>query len=85
MKITTEKGERMMEETIVACQRNVRGEIINFQTSSGRIISYRKAVEEIKEGILSGMELNYMDESNVPLIQYLENSDYQSIDDLPTL
>jgi hypothetical protein len=37
-------------EYLTAVERNRRGEIINFQTSEGRIISYRKAAEEIKNG-----------------------------------
>lgn len=39
-------------EQIVAVQRNEAGGIINFETSSGRIISYRKAVMEANEGTL---------------------------------
>ncbi|KML34002.1 DUF3892 domain-containing protein [Rossellomorea marisflavi] len=39
-------------EQIVAVQRNQAGGIINFETSSGRIISYRKAVMEANEGKL---------------------------------
>ncbi len=37
-------------EKIVAVDRNRQGEIISFLTSSGRVISYRKALEEIAEG-----------------------------------
>ncbi|PLR77218.1 hypothetical protein CU633_11785 [Bacillus sp. V3-13] len=46
----------MPEEKLVGVQKNRNGEIINFQTSAGRIISYRKAMLEIEAGILSGAE-----------------------------
>lgn len=39
-------------EKIVAVDRNMHGEIISFQTSSGRVISFRKALEEMAAGTL---------------------------------
>jgi hypothetical protein len=42
-------------ETIVAIHRNHFGEIISFVTSSGRIISYQKAVMEIENGMIHGV------------------------------
>lgn len=45
-------------EEISKVQRNYHGDIISFQTSSGRIISYQKAVLEASEGILQGVALN---------------------------
>ncbi|WP_044336460.1 MULTISPECIES: DUF3892 domain-containing protein [Rossellomorea] len=45
-------------EEISRVQRNYHGDIISFQTSSGRIISYRKAVLEASEGLLQGVVLN---------------------------
>ncbi|WP_201713250.1 DUF3892 domain-containing protein [Rossellomorea arthrocnemi] len=45
-------------EEISRVQRNYHGEIISFQTSSGRIISYQKAVLEASEGLLQGVSLN---------------------------
>ncbi|NQD69058.1 hypothetical protein HP456_24620 [Bacillus haikouensis] len=46
----------MMEE-ITKVQRNYHGDIISFQTSGGRIISYRKAVLEASEGLIQGVDL----------------------------
>ncbi|TMU86827.1 hypothetical protein FGG79_01380 [Bacillus sp. BHET2] len=45
-------------EEISKVQRNYHGDIISFQTSSGRIISYRKAVLEASEGLIQGVTLN---------------------------
>jgi hypothetical protein len=42
-------------DTIIALHRNDSGEIISFQTSSGRIISYRKALMEAESGQLNGV------------------------------
>lgn len=47
----------MEPERIVAVQKNIFGEIINFQTSSGRIISYRKAIQEAESGTITGVEI----------------------------
>lgn len=47
-----------MAEQIVALQRNYFGEIISFKTSNGRIISYRKALQEAEEGLIDGLHIN---------------------------
>jgi hypothetical protein len=52
-----EEGGQKMEE-ITKVQRNYHGDIISFQTSGGRIISYQKAVLEAAEGLLHGVELH---------------------------
>ena len=46
-----------MAEQLVALQRNHFGDIINFQTSAGRIISYRKALQEVEEGAIDGVNI----------------------------
>jgi hypothetical protein len=43
-------------EKLVALHRNHFGEIISFQTSAGRIISYRKAIEDVTSGLIDGVE-----------------------------
>ncbi len=47
-----------MTEHLVAVQRNHLGDIISFQTSSGRVISYRKAIQEADEGLIEGVNIN---------------------------
>ncbi|WP_456274303.1 DUF3892 domain-containing protein [Bacillus sp. AK031] len=42
-------------EEITRIQRNHDGQIISFQTTSGRIISYQKAIMEAQEGIITGV------------------------------
>lgn len=43
-------------ETVVGLHRNHFGEIINFVTSSGRVISYRKALMEAESGLIEGIQ-----------------------------
>ena len=47
-----------MGEQLVAVQRNYFGDIISFQTSSGRVISYRKALQEAEEGLIDGINID---------------------------
>jgi hypothetical protein len=52
------KGAKKMKvEKLVAVHRNHHGEIMSFQTSGGRIISYRKALLEAEEGKINGVNL----------------------------
>ncbi|WP_428908856.1 DUF3892 domain-containing protein [Niallia sp. Krafla_26] len=46
-----------MVEQLIAVQRNHFGDIISFQTSGGRVISYRKAIQEVEEGMIQGVSL----------------------------
>lgn len=48
----------MEPEQLVAIHKNHAGEIISFQTSSGRIISYRKALNEAAAGTISGVNIH---------------------------
>ncbi|MBS4190950.1 DUF3892 domain-containing protein [Bacillus sp. FJAT-49705] len=47
----------MLNEQLIAVSRNFHGEIISFKTSSGRIISYRKALQEVEDGIITGVNI----------------------------
>lgn len=72
----------MEREKLIAVQRNCFGDIISFQTSGGRIISYRKALNEVETGLIGGVEIievgdgssrlkseaNHTDFGNLPVI-----------------
>ena len=61
-------------EEIVAVDRNHFGDIISFRTSSGRVISYQKALQEIQEGKIAGAEIqNPGMEGSLPLIKPLDD------------
>ena len=70
-------------EEITKVQRNHHGEIISFQTSTGRIISYRKAVLEASEGLLQGVSVLENDWGESELTSGVMND--SSFHDYPTI
>lgn len=68
-----------MMENIVALHRNHNGEIISFQTSTGRIISYRKAIQEVENGLIDGVQLD----QDVNGEMFLSPTTDESFDALP--
>ncbi|PAE24513.1 DUF3892 domain-containing protein [Bacillus sp. 7894-2] len=71
----------MNGEQLTAVYRNNNGEIISFQTSGGRIISYRKALMEAEEGVIEGIHINEYEDGS----RQLNPSDVSSFDDFPSL
>ncbi|MEA3319123.1 DUF3892 domain-containing protein [Sutcliffiella horikoshii] len=43
-----------MSETFVAVQKNGDGDITGFKTSSGRVLSYQEAVNDVNQGTVLG-------------------------------
>jgi hypothetical protein len=43
----------VLKEQLVAVYKNHAGDVISFQTSGGRIISYRKALQEAEAGMIT--------------------------------
>jgi hypothetical protein len=68
-------------EKIVALHRNHFGDIISFQTSSGRIISYRKAIQDVENGLIDGVDLD----TDVHGEMYLSPSTEESFDEFPQI
>jgi hypothetical protein len=68
-------------ETLVALHRNHFGEIISFVTSTGRIISYRKAIVEMESGFLQGVRATEDTDGSMHLVPELE----QTFDQYPNL
>jgi len=66
----------MNGEQLIAIYKNSTGEIISFQTSAGRIISYRKALQEVEDGIITGVDI----QENIDSHLFYEIND---ADDLP--
>ncbi|MBY0096623.1 DUF3892 domain-containing protein [Mesobacillus maritimus] len=54
----------MKEEQLTGVYRNNAGDIISFLTSEGRVISYRKALMEAEEGMLTGFNIAETDASD---------------------
>lgn len=70
----------MNGEQLTAVYRNNNEEIISFQTSGGRIISYRKALLEAKEGLIEGIQIYENEDGSM----YLNPSFASSFDDFPS-
>jgi hypothetical protein len=68
-------------ENIVALHRNHSGEIISFQTSSGRIISYQKAIQEVENGIIDGVQID----TDVNGAMYLSPTTDASFEEYPQI
>ncbi|WP_077213717.1 DUF3892 domain-containing protein [Bacillus dakarensis] len=71
----------MNEEKLVAVQRNYFGDIISFQTSEGRIISYRKALQEVEQGNIVGVEIIEQQDGHLSL----ETQSADGFDQYPTI
>ncbi|MBY6051507.1 DUF3892 domain-containing protein [Cytobacillus firmus] len=71
----------MNGEQVTAVYRNNNGEIISFQTSGGRIISYRKALIEAENGVIEGIHIDENEDGSMQL----NPSDSSSFDDFPSL
>ncbi|WP_151734807.1 DUF3892 domain-containing protein ['Paenibacillus yunnanensis' Narsing Rao et al. 2020] len=44
-------------ERFTAVQRNGDGDLERFQTSGGRVLDYQQALEEVKSGIIAGVNV----------------------------
>jgi hypothetical protein len=74
------KEEKGLEK-FIATHRNYNGEIINFVTSEGRVISYRKALMDVENGLIEGIQMVEDGNGNIYLVP--ENND--SFDYLPNI
>jgi hypothetical protein len=74
------KEGKVLEE-FIAIHRNHNGDIINFVTSEGRVISYRKALMDVENGLIEGIQM--IDDGNGNTYLVPENND--SFDNLPNL
>jgi len=71
----------MEQEQLVAIHKNHAGEIISFQTSSGRIISYRKALNEAEAGTITGVNISETGEGSASLV----SADGLELDQFPDI
>lgn len=72
-------------EEIIAVDKNLSGEIISFKTSSGRVISYRKALNEIENGTLSGVQISEEQSNGLPVIVLESTLNNESLDHFPPI
>ncbi|MNN65268.1 hypothetical protein D3C81_1807570 [compost metagenome] len=44
-------------ERFIAAQRNGDGDLVSFQTSSGRVLDYQQALHEVQAGAIAGVNV----------------------------
>lgn len=44
-------------ERFIAAQRNGDGDLTKFQTSSGRVLDYQQALQEVQSGSIAGVNV----------------------------
>ncbi|WP_420329546.1 DUF3892 domain-containing protein [Paenibacillus graminis] len=44
-------------ERFIAAQRNGDGDLVSFQTSSGRVLDYQQALQEVQAGAIAGVNV----------------------------
>lgn len=64
----------MSGEQLTGVYRNNAGEIISFLTSEGRVISYRKALAEAEDGVITGVNIQETTNSDNALDFELKNA-----------
>ncbi|MBA2872368.1 hypothetical protein HNQ85_002677 [Anoxybacillus calidus] len=72
------------QETFVAVQKNHEGDIINFKTSSGRVLSYRKALMEIENGAITGVNIFTGKDGEHYIRSNADGVQANNLDNLPT-
>jgi hypothetical protein len=72
------------QETIVAVQKNHEGDIINFKTSSERVLSYRKALMEVENGAISGVNIFTGKDGEHYIRSNADGDPTNNLDNLPT-
>ncbi|BBH21166.1 hypothetical protein Back11_25110 [Paenibacillus baekrokdamisoli] len=55
MDTTGQAFDSSARETIVATQKNGDGDLTSFKTSSGRVLNYEQALEEVQGGLIAGV------------------------------
>lgn len=70
----------MDKEEITAVYRNHFGEIISFHTSRGRIISYQKAILDVQDEKIGGVNIVEANDGSVSLTSH----DYDDFNQLPS-
>ncbi|WP_033828669.1 DUF3892 domain-containing protein [Bacillus andreraoultii] len=72
-------------EEIIAVDKNYKGDIISFKTSTGRVISYLKAMEAIEQGEIVGAKIIETNDFEQPFIIQAMNSTDQYFDNYPPI
>jgi len=72
------------KETFIAVQKNEDGDIINFKTSDGRVLSYREALQEVQQGAIGGVNIFTGKDGEQYIRGNADGDPTNNLDNLPT-
>ncbi|GGG90188.1 DUF3892 domain-containing protein [Paenibacillus radicis (ex Gao et al. 2016)] len=76
-----DEGQR---EHIVAVQKNGDGDLTSFKTSSGRILDYATALQEVQEGHIAGVNAFKGRDGELHIRGDADGDPTNNLDQLPT-
>ncbi|CAG9622022.1 DUF3892 domain-containing protein [Sutcliffiella rhizosphaerae] len=73
-----------MKETFVAVQKNGDGDITSFKTSSGRVLSYQEAINDVNDGNVLGANVFKGKDGENYIRGNADGDPSNNLDNLPT-
>lgn len=70
-------------ETFVAVRKNNEGDIIQLKTSSGRVLDYKQAQQEVQNGVISGANVFTGRDGDPHLRSNADGDPTNNLDNLP--
>jgi len=71
-------------ESFVAVQRNGDGDLTSFQTSSGRVLAYDQALQEVQAGNIAGVNVFKGKDGGAYIRGDADGDPTNNLDNLPT-
>lgn len=82
------KGNRIgvvkMRDTFVAVQKNGDGDIVQFKTSSGRVLTYEQALADVNNGEVLGANVFKGKDGEMYIRGNADGDPTNNLDNLPT-
>ncbi|WP_227521492.1 MULTISPECIES: DUF3892 domain-containing protein [Bacillus] len=73
-----------MKETFVAVQKNGDGDIVQFKTSSGRVLTYEQALADVNNGEVLGANVFKGKDGEMYIRGNADGDPTNNLDNLPT-
>lgn len=79
-----DQGQGQGQETFTAVQKNGDGDITSFQTSSGRVLQYEQAKQEVQNGTIQGVNVFKGRDGDMYIRGDADGDPSNNLDNLPT-
>jgi hypothetical protein len=73
-----------LSETFVSVQKNGDGDIVSFKTSSGRVLSYEEALNDVNTGAVLGVNVFKGKDGEMYIRGNADGDPSNNLDNLPT-